>query len=117
MGIVVAIVLVLGVLALHFNNRFPVMFHTQVTVSLTLVGVWNMGWYALRNVPSAWGWIALGSGATMLLAAAIIFFDQTRGVWNCSGIVSGLTKLTLTLFALVYVITIVQLNLGYPIFQ
>ncbi|TEW50250.1 hypothetical protein [Psychromonas algicola] len=108
MGIVMAVIMLLGVLVL-VNARWK---HKSISIVLLLGGLWNTFWYGLRHINSFWGNSAIITGILMVLAALHLL-----GILK---LVKGGNKFyAICLFAgfLLYSITIIQLNLGYPILK
>ncbi len=84
MGTIVAICMLVAVL---FASRFPYLGLNRVThpVLLRIIGVitgiaglWNVLWFAVRNVPQFWGNMALGSGVFMVLLSALLILPKAR---------------------------------------
>ena len=78
MGTVVTVCMLLCVL---FANRFPVgALNTQVPQGVLRVvgfvcaaaGLWNILWFALRNITHFWGQMALGSGLLLCALSALL---------------------------------------------
>jgi len=106
MGIVIAVVMLLGTLALA-NERWQ---HKLIGIALLSGGLWNALWYGLRHLGSFWGNTSIITGLLMVLAAAHLF-----GVIKLPKTAANICALCLAVGFLLYGITIVQLNLGYPI--
>lgn len=106
MGIVMAVIMLLGVIAM-VNARWANKF---VCFALLAGGLWNALWFGLRHLGSFWGNASIITGLIMVLAAihllAVIKLPQS---------LNKIITLGLTIGFLLYAITIVQLNLGYPI--
>jgi hypothetical protein len=85
-----------------------------------VAGLWNFAWYGLQNIPSFWGIAALTSGIIMLLSFFLLtpkphpnsIVESIRGHIN---------KIRLPVYVglvasfLLYLVTLIQLNLGLPI--
>lgn len=123
MGIVVTIVMFLGIIFLlkPYANKYT----SAVAVLLIVFGGWNALWHGVRHWQEFWGVAALVSGTFMLFAALLLLarskpallchyavFSDNTVTWFRRGIVLGLM-----LHFLLYFITLVQLNLGYPIIR
>ena len=111
MGIVVAIALLFGVLALFSVQRLAR--QKWLVILLALTGAWNVHWYGLQHIGEFWGWIALASGATMMMSSIVLH----KGSQAYSSLVLWLLRFAMLGFLLLYVVTIIQLNLGYPILR
>ena len=141
MGIVVCIAMLLGVVTMlrrsvHSTER-PAhivlrIARLAVPTGLFLLGIWNAFWYGIENIHLFWGKAALGSGLFMITASIIIFGDSQRGysphsedrdsalmswLYRLLNPLRGIVLLGLGLSFLLYFITLVQLNLGYPIIR
>ena len=108
MGIVMAIIMLLGVLAL-VNVRWK---NNPISIVLLLGGLWNLLWYGLRHANSFWGNSAIVTGVLMVLAALHLL-----GILKLSKGGNKIYAVCLTAGFLLYSITIIQLNLGYPILK
>ena len=108
MGIVMAVIMLLGVLAL-VN---PPWRSNIINIVLLLGGLWNALWYGLRHLHSFWGNSALITGILMVLAALHLF-----GILKLSTGGNKIYAICLTAGFLLYSITIIQLNLGYDIIR
>ena len=128
MGIVVTVVLLLGLLFsfslsrsyLSRLSRFST-FNYWIAIALLFVGLWNSVWYGFVHWPTFWAKAAAISGVLMVLNSLLLlkhhkvlplFLQRNiHYLMHCSPII------TLGLFVcfLLYAITIIQLNLGYPI--
>lgn len=125
MGIVVTIVMLLGLTILRptpWSDEGEQVMGLRMTratfVLLLVLGLWNVFWHGINNMDDFWGWAALGSGIVMLLSARIIFLEHLSlrdgfGPVNTSfrTAVVGF----LSVFFLLYAVTIVQINMGLPI--
>ncbi|WP_229794190.1 hypothetical protein [Arenicella chitinivorans] len=84
---------------------------------LSVCGLWNVG-YGVVNLTAFWGWAALLSGVTMVIAAAVIFLyhgQAARVTFTWVDIMKPWVTALLAGFFLLYSVTLVQLNLGYSI--
>jgi len=125
MGIVVTIAMLLGLVVLRptpwrdgASENGDLRFVVFTSATLLLTGLWNALWYGLRNLDSFWGVAALVSGIIMILAAMIIFLESGEPVVADSTWVGSIRSLVVWALAacfLLYAVTLVQLNLGYPI--
>lgn len=125
MGIVVTVVMLLGLTILRptpWSDEGEQVMGVRMTratfVLLLVLGLWNVFWHGINNMDDFWGWAALGSGIVMLLSARIIFLEHLSlrdgfGPVNTSfrTAVVGF----LSVFFLLYAVTIVQINMGLPI--
>lgn len=53
-------------------NRAPRVLNLAAAAIVGAAGCWNVLWYAVRNIPDKWGWLALISGILMVITAAYI---------------------------------------------
>ena len=124
MGIVITFVMLIGLVILR-----PTPWRAETGLSapqllrliggflLVLFGIWNIG-YGVQNLSEFWGWAALLSGLVMtsaaLLIAALTRLELSQAAW---GIIQYRTPITslLAAFFLLYSVTLIQLNLGFPI--
>lgn len=124
MGIVVTIAMLFGLIVLRPT---PWRHEPEATVALPMVvfsafllcvcGLWNVG-YGVLHLTNFWGWAALLSGATMVTAAAVIFLfhgQAARVTFTWVDIIKPWITGLLAGFFLLYSVTLIQLNLGYPI--
>ena len=110
-------------------------------IALLILGAWNFI-YGYLNISGFWFWASMISGAAMVFASYFIFIERTLNA-HTSGLQADLsiddnsdTKaldvditgrsatsvrkavvVVLALSFLVYAVTLVQLNLGYPILR
>jgi len=108
MGIVIAVILLLSVIALLGTRRI----NKYIAWALLAGGLWNAAWYGLRHLGSFWGSVSILTGVMMVLGALHLL--------NFIRLPTALRKLCMFGLAagfLLYAITIVQLNLGYPIIR
>jgi len=89
---------------------------------LLALGLWNTAWYGLRHLGSFWGNAALVTGIVMLLAGFILLVEsKPQHPPVLLAVYQKLKLLRLPIFIallasfLLYVITLIQLNLGYAI--
>jgi len=97
-----------------------------VAVALLGLGLWNVI-YGYLNISGFWLWVSLVSGIAMVLASFYILAEtnvdidsQETSDVNAQINNSKLRNAVVTVLALsflVYAITLVQLNLGYPILR
>ena len=121
MGIVVCISMLLGLVVLQPSpwNRLASVDHHEgfvffTAIALTGLGFWNV-LYGFFNIEGFWRWASLLSGTTMVTAAAYIFVERSSDASR-----SLLRRIVTTLLAIsfvLYAVTIIQLNLGYPIIR
>ena len=127
MGIVVTIAMLLGLVVLRPTpwrgsdlGAPDLRFVVFVSAFLTLAGLWNSLWHGLQNLDSFWGIAALISGVIMILAAVIIFLERGDPVGAGSTWVGSIRAAIVWALAacfLLYAVTLIQLNLGYPIIR
>ncbi len=127
MGIVVTIFMLSGLLVISPWPKLSLgMLRTNSNVvnfiasGLLLAGLWNSLWHGLRYLDHFWGLAALVSGFFMVMTAVLIFVDYGKktGLQKIYSFIKPLSLLwVIGLFAsfLLYAITLIQLNLGYPI--
>ncbi len=125
MGIVVAVSMLLGLIILrptpwrsHHREKQDLRLVTFTTASLVIFGLWNVLWYGLRHLSYFWGWAAIISGLTMLVAAMIIFMERSNplsATESWLGAARGTVVLVLALSFVLYAVTIIQINLHLPI--
>lgn len=131
MGIVVLIFMVLGLLHQSpikwlnlggFGQKPAVV--SFIGIGLLLMGLWNAVWFGLRHLTMFWGLASVVSGIFMVVTAFIILADSNSQfstnliVKKTAALISPLLTfwlLGLAGSALLYGVTIVQLNLGLPI--
>jgi len=131
MGIVVCVAMLLSVLMLVFQPKHQQHRADQyasvklalsaVRFTVLLLGVWNAAWYGLSNLEAFWGKAALISGLFMI-AAGLVLMHESRAAakhraYNYFQAVRWLIILGLIASFLLYFVSLVQLNLGYPIIQ
>lgn len=109
MGIIMTFGMLVGLVLLLAQIREisfkPAVVRLLATFVL-LCGLWNTFWYGLQNIQQFWGLAALGSGLAMILTAWVILTERKSLALN-------LVLVTVLLASfLVYLVTIVQLNLG-----
>ena len=88
---------------------------------LAIMGAWNALWYGLRHLGSFWGNTGLVTGLIMLMAAVLLNKTNTGSL--LAVIYRVLNPLRVPVFIallasfLLYLVTLIQLNLGYPIIR
>lgn len=116
MGVVVTIALLLGMISFAFDGKLSPLLKSAFSWFLLVMGLWNALWYGLQNLEQFWGFVALCSGAVMVLSATLMmpsaseYLSTRRYIGSCC-------LVFLLGFFLLYSITLVQLNLGYPILK
>lgn len=125
MGIVVCIAMLIGILAL-LRKRHGAILQRAPTV-LLIFGLWNFAWYGLRHLGSFWGYAALATGIVMLLTGILLLVEigntKTQrmpillGVYKLLRPIRGVILIALLAGFLLYAVTLIQLNLGYPIIR
>lgn len=132
MGIVVTVFMLLGLLTIsplsfvslgRYQNNTP--FICFISLGLLLAGLWNSLWHGLRYLDTFWGLAALVSGFFMVCVAVLIIVELNVAALSSQSIVQIIYRriksikwvLILGLLAsfCLYAITLIQLNLGYPI--
>ena len=112
MGIVVMLGMLAGMVLMLTNIRQVLLKPLLVKLLAAFVllcGLWNAFWYGIQHLQQFWGMAALGSGLAMILAAWVILGKRKP-------LPLGLVLVTLLLASfLLYLVTIIQLNLGLPI--
>lgn len=106
MGIVMAVIMLLGTLALvklRFRNNI-------VSIVLLSGGLWNLLWYGAFHVGSFWGHAAIITGLVMVFSAIHLF-----GFIKLPDVMNKIYAMCLFAGFLLYSVTIIQLNLGIPI--
>ncbi|MGH1487399.1 MAG: hypothetical protein ACRBCI_14385 [Cellvibrionaceae bacterium] len=129
MGIVVTVFMLLGLLVLSPLPLLKAKKNNQliyyIAYGLLLMGLWNFLWFGLRHLSIFWGIAAVVSGVFMVLASIIILVESNEPRLAENALVKSLYTMvkplklwvvTLLLASfLLYAITLIQLNLGYPI--
>lgn len=125
MGIVVCIAMLIGVLALLRKRHGAIL--QRAPAVLLILGLWNFAWYGLRHLGSFWGHAALATGIVMLLTGILLLVEigntKTQrmpillGVYNLLRPIRGVILIALLAGFLLYAVTLIQLNLGYPIIR
>ena len=121
MGIVVSVAMFLALAMMVFNKRLKNKKQPAVVLAIgfvTLSGIWNSAWYGVQNVPSFWGFAALLSGLFMLAAVSTFYLEMRMQamVSSCTYAAFRLAVMIgLGLYFLLYLVTIVQINLNMPI--
>ena len=118
MGIVVTVAMLIGLLALLQSMsgvRMAWLSNVAIcriaAVVVLLGGVWNALWYGLRHLEQFWGLAALGSGLVMIATGVALLTDfQSKQIQT-------LLAFLLLGFFLLYLVSLVQLNLGMPILR
>ncbi|RBP52799.1 hypothetical protein [Arenicella xantha] len=126
MGIVVTLAMLIGLVILR-----PTPWRAELELSaphtlqvfggacVALLGVWNLG-YGLRHLGEFWGWAAALSGLVMISAAMLIAaLNRLNSSQRSSAILRyrGLITFALAGFFLLYSVTLVLLNFGFPIIR
>jgi hypothetical protein len=121
MGIVVCIVMLLGLVVLR-----PTPWRAEVTSSqapkfvlftavlLFTVGAWNLT-YGYLSIDGFWQLASVISGITMIVASILVMLERERA--TNVGRLRTLVIVLLALSFLLYAVTLIQLNLGYPILR
>ncbi len=121
MGIVVCISMLLGLAVLQpspWNRSARVDHHKGfvlfTAIALATLGCWN-ALYGFFNIDGFWRWASLLSGIIMVIAAAYIFVERTRDASR--SLLRRIVTILLAVSFVLYAVTIIQLNLGYPILR
>ena len=129
MGIVICILIAFSIIFLDpFANisalkRFGGVLRTKklsnfIGVAIFIGGVWNAFWYGIAQLNTFWGGVAFLSGILMILAAMKLLFLKYALVEKFLGsksIFQQALSFSLLGFFLLYLITIISLNIGLPI--
>lgn len=126
MGIVIAVVMLLGALALSPLPGLGWGLVAQragltraLALALLAAGAWNALWHGLRHLQQFWGLAALVSGVLMSFAALLVWRRAAPGARprRAASITSSGALVCLGLWACfaVYATALIRLNLGYPI--
>ena len=117
--------MLIGILAL-LRKRHGAILQRAPTV-LLILGLWNFAWYGLRHLGSFWGHAALATGIVMLLTGILLLveigYTKTQrmpillGVYKLLRPIRGVILIALLAGFLLYAVTLIQLNLGYPIIR
>ncbi len=75
-------------------------------------GAWN-AFYGVRHLSEFWGLAALVSGLLMLVSALVLLLERIQG-YSPAALPRALLVAGLVVCFLLYVITIIQINLGLP---
>jgi hypothetical protein len=123
MGIVVCIVMLLGLSALQpspWNKdkraQHAPSFVLFTAVSLLGFGLWN-AIYGYLSINGFWMWASIVSGCAMVLASYYVFRErpsELNSVVNNHRVRKAVVA-ALAISFLLYAVTLIQLNLGYPI--
>ena len=127
MGIVMCLVMAISLLLIRPMRQFnfnplvarPIVFKVFAILVL-LGGCWNALWYGLSHLNSFWGNAALGSGALTILTAVFVLspINTVKGEAKLQAVVKvfeWLLSAGLLAFLMLYIVTIVRLNLGFSI--
>lgn len=141
MGVVVCIAMLFGLGAMMLrpdcsseNPLHIIIRNIRAGVPLVLFGsgTWNAFWYGIANSQFFWGKAALVSGLFMIAASIILVVENQLGSRSQLANIESLfinklyqrlrpmriiVLLGLGMSFLLYAITLIQLNLGYPIIR
>lgn len=121
MGIVVCIVMLLGLVVLR-----PTPWRADVTASqlpkfvlftvaaLLGVGAWNVI-YGYLKIDGFWQLASIVSGLTMVAASVLVMMEKDGKI--IVGRIRTAVVAVLAISFLLYAVTLIQLNLGYPILR
>lgn len=121
MGIVVCIVMLLGLVLLRptpwsgaeASSHDPRFVYT-VAALLAALGCWNLV-YGYLKIGGFWHIASIVSGLIMMVASAFVLIEKDNPAKNCPFRNSIVTLLAVSF--LLYAVTLIQLNLGYPILR
>ena len=132
MGIVVTIAMLLGLVMSLPKSCGPVtairnnpqILHVTALLLIAL-GMWNSLWHGLRHLNYFWGIAGLISGVFMVLVGILLLAETKEKpvAGYLQALSHYLSPFKLFLLAgllasfLLYAITLIQLNLGYPIIR
>jgi len=113
MGIVMAVVMLIGLIMLFKDNRTRA--STNIAALLLMAaGLWNALWYGMQHLGEFWGYAGFVSGVTMLVTALFLWFSKSAPPKNTIKI---LIACALSACFLLYFVTLIQLNLGHEIIR
>ncbi|MFT4629587.1 MAG: hypothetical protein ACI9WC_002044 [Arenicella sp.] len=132
MGIVICVAMALGLIAFmpmpwrepdsEISGQGSLLSKIKSIAPVVLVtaGAWNTLWYGLQNAASFWGKAGLITGLVMILSAVLLTtqLNQNKIITFLYNILKPFRlPLFVTLLAsfLLYLVTLIQLNLGLPI--
>ena len=121
MGIVVCLSMLIGIIVLQptpwdrasriaYNPKFM----TFSALILAVFGSWN-SIYGFFYIGGFWRWASVLSGGVMLMSSIYILVERKIDASSCY--VRQIVVVLLAVSFLLYAVTIVQLNLGYPILR
>ncbi len=131
MGIVVCILLGIALMLLKplsqlgFNrlSNKPILVKF-LALAVFNIGFWNAFVYGMREIDHFWGLAGIGSGVLMILASLVIFFQKKlidmpvpNGKQAFLIASQWVLSISLLCFFMLYLVTLVRLNLGMPILQ
>jgi len=123
MGIVVCLSMLCGLVILQpfrCSKNVPIdralnsLIRIAFAFVLGLLGTWN-ALYGVLNIDGFWRWASLITGIVMIMSALIVVLERKIGAR-----VLYPRRVAIVLLAssfVLYAVTIVQLNLGYPILR
>lgn len=128
MGIVVCIIMLLCLTTSKLGERLKVSALIKPSQAIWIaraglaLGLWNVLWYGLRHITSFWGIAGIVSGLALIIPSIIamyahkdLCFKKTSAVYNVLKALEWPAIAVLLVSFLLYAITLIQLNLGYPI--
>jgi len=132
MGIVICVAMALGLIAFMpmpwrepesqvlDSGSFLSKVKSFAPMLLATAGAWNVLWYGLQNITSFWGKTGLITGLIMMLSAVVLTTQVNHNKitsWLYNILNPFRIPLFVTLLAsfLLYLVTLIQLNLGLPI--
>lgn len=132
MGIVVCLVMALGLVAflpmpwrepdsaVSASGSISITLKSIAPVALAIAGAWNALWYGLQNTAIFWGKTGLITGVVMMMCA-VVLTSQLNKCRLITRLYKILNPFRIPLFVallasfLLYLVTLIQLNLGLPV--
>ncbi len=118
MGIVVTIAMLVALLQtvpLALDLEWRPLRHQNAqrfaVLAVLICGLWNVFWYGLQHLSQFWGVAAMGSGFAMIVTATLLLAGIRQPT------LMQLLSVALLGFFLLYLVTLVRLNLNLPIIR
>lgn len=122
MGFVVCITMLMGLVVLRptpWHKKVDVKqdsyFELGIVVALIIFGLWN-AWYGVSNINGFWKIASFISGLAMIFAGGLILRERQVNVAHHGKFRRAVVAVLAVCF-LLYAVTLIQLNLGYPILR
>ena len=113
MGIVMALAMLLGLVA-STGKRFLGRLQPRIVAAVLIIsGLWNILWYGVAHASEFWGQAAIISGLAMLLMAWFLSNQSKLKLFGWSAL--RVVQILLLICFLLYLTTLIQLNLGMDI--